>query len=135
MEGSPLGSSGLEVSRVGLGCNNFGRRLDRNATAAVVAAALDAGVTFFDTADVYGGGDSERFLGASLASRRDEVVIASKFGQDTGVPGPGGSREHVRSAIDASLDRLENLLPGGRGLRERIDGNRSQVSGSDQLIQ
>ncbi len=106
METNRLGRSDLEVSRVGLGCNNFGGRLDRNATAAVVSAALDAGITFFDTADTYGGGDSERFLGEALADRRDDVVIASKFGQDKGVAGPGGSRDHVRRAIDASLERL-----------------------------
>jgi aryl-alcohol dehydrogenase-like predicted oxidoreductase len=106
MEVRALGGSDLEVSRVGLGCNNFGRRLDRDATAEVVHAALDVGITFFDTADVYGGGDSERFLGEALAGRRDDVVIATKFGQDTSVPGPGGSREHVRRAIDASLERL-----------------------------
>ena len=106
METNGLGRSDLEVSRVGLGCNNFGGRLDRDATAAVVRAALDAGITFFDTADTYGGGDSERFLGEALADRRDDVVIASKFGQDKGVPGPGGSRDHVRRAIDASLERL-----------------------------
>ena len=106
METNRLGRSDLEVSRVGLGCNNFGGRLDRDATAAVVGAALDAGITFFDTADTYGGGDSERFLGEALADRRDDVVIASKFGQDKGVPGPGGSRDHVRRAIDASLERL-----------------------------
>jgi aryl-alcohol dehydrogenase-like predicted oxidoreductase len=106
VETSRLGRSDLEISRVGLGCNNFGSRLDRDATAAVVNAALDAGITFFDTADTYGGGDSERFLGDVLADRRGEVVIASKFGQDKGVPGPGGSRDHVRRAIDASLERL-----------------------------
>ena len=106
METNRLGGSDLDVSRVGLGCNNFGGRLDRAATAAVVHAALDAEITFFDTADIYGGGDSERFLGEALAGRRDEVVIASKFGQDTGVPGPGGSRDHVRLAIDATLERL-----------------------------
>jgi aryl-alcohol dehydrogenase-like predicted oxidoreductase len=106
VETNRLGRSGCEVSRVGLGCNNFGGRLDRDATAAVVSAALDAGITFFDTADTYGGGDSERFLGEALADRRDDVVIASKFGQDRGVPGPGGSRDHLRRAIDASLERL-----------------------------
>jgi aryl-alcohol dehydrogenase-like predicted oxidoreductase len=106
VETNRLGRSDIEVSRVGLGCNNFGGRLDRDATAAVVSAALDAGITFFDTADTYGGGDSERFLGEALADRRDDVVIASKFGQDKGVPGPGGSRDHVRRAIDASLERL-----------------------------
>ena len=79
METSRLGRSDLEISRVGLGCNNFGSRLDRDATAGVVNAALDAGITFFDTADTYGGGDSERFLGEVLADRRGEVVIASKL--------------------------------------------------------
>jgi aryl-alcohol dehydrogenase-like predicted oxidoreductase len=101
-----LGGSTLEVSRVGLGCNNFGRRLDREATRAVVDAALEAGVTFLDTADVYGDGDSERFIGDALGGRRDEVVLATKFGNDASVPGPGGSREHVRRAIEASLNRL-----------------------------
>jgi aryl-alcohol dehydrogenase-like predicted oxidoreductase len=105
MESIPLGASDLEVSRVGLGCNNFGRRLDRERTRQVVGAALDAGVTFFDTAESYGDGDSERFLGAALAGRRADVVVATKFGW---APGdlPGGSPERVRLAIDASLDRL-----------------------------
>ena len=106
METVRLGGSDLDVSRVGLGCNNFGGRTDRRATQAVVAAALDAGITFFDTADIYGGGDSERFLGEALGARRRDVVVATKFGQDDGVPGPGGSRGHVRRAMDASLERL-----------------------------
>lgn len=106
METRRLGSSDLEVSRVGLGCNNFGRRLDRMRSRRVLDTALDAGVTFFDTADIYGDGDSERFVGEALAGRRDRVVLATKFGQDAGIPAPGGSREHVRSAIDASLERL-----------------------------
>jgi aryl-alcohol dehydrogenase-like predicted oxidoreductase len=101
-----LGGSDLDVSRVGLGCNNFGRRLDRRSTRAVIGAALEVGVTFFDTADIYGGGESERFIGDALEGRRDHVVLATKFGQDDGVPGPGGSREHLRLAIDASLERL-----------------------------
>ena len=105
MEHIELGDSGLTVSRVGLGCNNFGGRIDRDATAAVVEAALDAGVTFVDTAEVYGnGGDSERFLGELLEGRRDQVVIATKFGwgQATG----RGSGEVVRTAITGSLERL-----------------------------
>ena len=77
-----LGGSDLQVSRVGLGCNNFGRRLDLAATRAVVDAALGAGISFFDTADIYGSGDSERFLGAALAGRRDQVVLATKFGME-----------------------------------------------------
>lgn len=106
METTRLGGSDLEVSRVGLGCNQFGRRLDREGTRAVVDAALEVGVTFFDTADVYGSGDSERFIGAALGDRRSAVVLGTKFGQDASVPGPGGSRDHVRRAIEASLERL-----------------------------
>ncbi len=101
-----LGSSDLEISRVGLGCNNFGRRIDRERTATVVEAALEVGITFFDTADIYGDGDSERFLGEALGGRRRDVVIATKFGQDASVPAPGGSRDHVRRAIALSLERL-----------------------------
>ena len=83
-----VGGSDLRVSRVGLGCNNFGRRLDLAATRAVVDGALDAGVTFLDTADIYGSGESERFLGAALAGRWDRVVLATKFGME--MPGDGG---------------------------------------------
>jgi aryl-alcohol dehydrogenase-like predicted oxidoreductase len=96
---------GLRVSRVGLGCNNFGGRLDLAATRAVVDAALDVGVTFFDTAESYGnGGGSERFLGEILEGRRDRVVLATKFGwgSETG----DGSAETVRNAIEGSLERL-----------------------------
>jgi aryl-alcohol dehydrogenase-like predicted oxidoreductase len=75
-----LGSSGISVSVVGLGCNNFGRRVDEAGTLAVVDAALDAGITFFDTADIYGKGASETFLGRALAGRRERVVLATKFG-------------------------------------------------------
>jgi len=99
-----LGESGLRVSRVGLGCNNFGGRIDFDATRAVVDAALHAGVTFFDTAATYGNGDSERFLGEILVGRRDEVVIATKFGW--GQEGGDGSAETVRTSIEASLERL-----------------------------
>jgi aryl-alcohol dehydrogenase-like predicted oxidoreductase len=106
VETTRLGASDLDVSRVGLGCNNFGSRLDRAPTRAVIDAALDEGITFLDTADVYGGSDSERFIGAALEGRRDRVVLATKFGSDSGLPGPGGSRGHVRRAIDASLERL-----------------------------
>ena len=109
METTQLGASRLEVSRVGLGCNNFGKRLDLAAARAVVDAAVGAGITFFDTADIYGFGDSERFLGDALASRRDLTVIATKFGNDmqgANGEGPGGSREYAHRAIDASLARL-----------------------------
>jgi len=101
-----LGGSDLDVSRVGLGCNQFGRKLDRDATRAVVDAALEVGVTFFDTADTYGSGESERFIGAALGERRAGVVLGTKFGQDTSVPGLGGSRDHMRRALEASLGRL-----------------------------
>ena len=106
METARLGGSDLDVSRVGLGCNQFGRKLDRDATRAVVDAALEVGVTFFDTADTYGSGESERFIGAALGERRADVVLGTKFGQDTSVPGPGGSRDHMRRALEASLGRL-----------------------------
>jgi aryl-alcohol dehydrogenase-like predicted oxidoreductase len=101
-----LGGSGLQVSRVGLGCNNFGRRLDLERTRAVVEAALEEGITFFDTADVYGDGDSERFLGEVLTDHREEVVLATKFGHSTEAPGAPGSREFIRHSLDASLERL-----------------------------
>jgi aryl-alcohol dehydrogenase-like predicted oxidoreductase len=109
MRQNPLGRSGLTVSAVGLGCNNFGRRLDFAGARAVIDAALDAGITHIDTADVYGGdGASERMIGEVLGDRRDRVVIATKFGMrlggDTGEP--RGSRAYVRRAIDGSLERL-----------------------------
>ena len=103
----PLGDSGLEVSIVGLGCNNFGRRVDLDGTRAVVDAALQAGVTFFDTADIYGGGQSEELLGQVLEGRRDEVVLATKFGMDMhDGKGPRGSRDYIRQAVQGSLRRL-----------------------------
>ena len=96
----------LEASLVGLGCNNFGRRVDQAGTHAVVDAALDAGVTFFDTAESYGGGQSETFLGHALRGRREQVVLATKFGG--GRPGHGtGSRTEIRLALEASLRRLQ----------------------------
>jgi aryl-alcohol dehydrogenase-like predicted oxidoreductase len=101
-----LGRSGIRVSRIGLGCNNFGGRLDLEQTRAVVEAALEAGITFLDTADIYGGGGSERFLGEILAGRRDEVVLATKFGMGPDEGMPRGSREYMRRALAASLDRL-----------------------------
>jgi aryl-alcohol dehydrogenase-like predicted oxidoreductase len=102
-----LGTSGIRTSVIGLGCNNFGRRVDLNATRAVVDTALDEGVTFFDTADTYGRGQSEELLGEVLKGRRDRVVLATKFGMDMGDgKGPRGSREYVRQAAEASLKRL-----------------------------
>ena len=103
----PLGASGLQVSVVGLGCNNFGRRLDVAGTRRVVDAALDHGITFFDTADIYGSGESESFLGEVLAGRRDQVILATKFGMDMGDGrGPRGSRDYIKQAVEESLGRL-----------------------------
>jgi aryl-alcohol dehydrogenase-like predicted oxidoreductase len=103
-----LGSEGPEVSVVGLGCNNFGMRVDLAGTRAVVDAALDVGVTLFDTADIYGGtGGSESFLGEVLEGRRQSVVLATKFGGDMGDGTEArGSRDYVHKAVDGSLQRL-----------------------------
>ncbi|HWA68086.1 MAG TPA: aldo/keto reductase [Mycobacteriales bacterium] len=104
-----LGRSGLTVSVVGIGCNNFGRRIDLAATREVVHAALDAGVTLFDTADIYG--ESEDFLGEVLGAARADIVLATKFGMDMGGKlgpdwGARGSRRYIRKAVESSLRRL-----------------------------
>src|SRR6476646_3704574 len=97
----------LEVSVAGIGCNNFGMRIDEERSRAVVDAALDAGVTLFDTADLYGGGKSEEFLGRALGSRRDRVVLTTKFGMKPPPDGLApGSPEWVARAMDESLERL-----------------------------
>jgi aryl-alcohol dehydrogenase-like predicted oxidoreductase len=105
-----LGDSGLKISLAGLGCNNFGMRCDTEQTRAVVHRALDEGVTFFDTADIYGNrGGSEELLGKALGKRRREVVVASKFGMAMG-SGPyerGASRRYILAAAEASLRRLD----------------------------
>jgi len=105
MELVDLGESGLRISRVGLGCNNFGGRLGLEATRAVVEAALEAGVTFFDTAESYGnGGGSERQLGEILEGRRDQAVLATKFAWQ---PGDGrAAPAAIRRSIEGSLERL-----------------------------
>ncbi len=90
----------------GLGCNNFGMRLDEDASRAVIHAALDAGITLFDTARSYGGGRSEEFLGRALAGRFDEVVIATKFGSRGGPADAGGSRRHIIGSVETSLRTL-----------------------------
>jgi aryl-alcohol dehydrogenase-like predicted oxidoreductase len=103
----PLGNSGLHTSVVGLGCNNFGPRVDLAGTWAVVDAALEEGVTFFDTADIYGTGKSEEYLGEVLQGRRDQVVLATKFGMDMrDGKGPRGGRKYIQHAIEASRKRL-----------------------------
>ncbi|MBV9380635.1 MAG: aldo/keto reductase [Streptosporangiaceae bacterium] len=109
----PLGGSGLLVSVTGLGCNNFGRGLDVHGTRAVVDAAIDAGITLFDTADIYGGGGgSESALGEVLGRRRDQIVLATKFGHQRADMGYGpaagakGGRAYIRRAVTESLRRL-----------------------------
>lgn len=108
MEHRRLGRSGLKVSQVGIGCNNFGGRCDRAATQAVVDAALAQGVTLFDTADVYGNQQSEVLLGEALGARRQQAIIATKFAMPMGmtVHDRGGSRRYIEAAVDASLRRL-----------------------------
>ncbi|MDZ4827372.1 MAG: aldo/keto reductase [Actinomycetota bacterium] len=97
----------LTVSAVGLGCNNFGMRIDEAATKQVVSAALDAGITFYDTADIYGGTLSEEYLGRALGTRRDDVLVATKFGGPIDDERKGGaSAPYVRRAVDDSLKRL-----------------------------
>ncbi len=96
METRRIGS--LEVSVVGLGCNNFGWRIDYGAHGAVVDAALDAGIKFFDTADIYGGTKSEEFLGRALGARRDRVVLATKFGMKVDDARQGAKPAYVRRA-------------------------------------
>ena len=106
MELNRVGDSDLRVSRVGLGCNNFGGRIDFDASRAVVETALQVGITFFDTADIYGNqGGSERILGELLGEQRADVVLATKFGNDMG-DGRTGAPEYVARALAASLERL-----------------------------
>ncbi|XOV88862.1 MAG: aldo/keto reductase [Pseudomonadota bacterium] len=109
MEYRNLGNTGLKVSVVGIGCNNFGRRCDAVTTKSVVEAALDSGINFFDTADMYGTGMSETFLGEAIRDKqRDEIVIATKFANPMGESGlmRGASRRYIMNAVDASLKRL-----------------------------
>src|SRR5215471_16330582 len=106
----PLGSSDIQVTVAGLGCNNFGMRTDAASSARIVHAALDLGVNFFDTADVYGMGESERHLGAALRGQRSRAVVLTKFASPADPEYPehrGASPEHVRRAVEASLRRLE----------------------------
>jgi aryl-alcohol dehydrogenase-like predicted oxidoreductase len=109
MEYRRLGGSGLKVSAVGLGCNNFGMRCDAAQTKAVVHKALDLGITLFDTADIYGGrGASEQLLGQALGDKRKEIVLATKFGgpMSDSLLDRGGSKRYVHRALEASLRRL-----------------------------
>jgi aryl-alcohol dehydrogenase-like predicted oxidoreductase len=104
MENRKIGS--LDVSIIGLGCNNFGWRLDYDRTVAVVDAALDAGINFLDTADIYGGTESEEFLGRALEGRRDRVVLATKFGMKVDEQRQGAKPDYARRACEDSLRRL-----------------------------
>ncbi len=104
METRRIGS--LDVSVVGLGCNNFGWRIDAESSAATVNAAIEAGINFFDTADIYGTGQSEEFLGRALGRRRDSVLIATKFGLPMDEKRKGARPEYVRQAVEESLRRL-----------------------------
>ena len=104
MDTRTIGS--LTVGVIGLGCNNFGMRIGRKETAAVVGAALDAGITLFDTADIYGGTKSEAYLGAALGSRRDEIVLATKFGVPYEGHEGGAGASYIRTALEDSLTRL-----------------------------
>src|SRR5689334_5452998 len=104
MEKRRIGS--LEVSLAGLGCNNFGWRIEAAATAAVVNAAIDVGINFFDTADVYGTGQSEEYLGRALKGRRDKVLIATKFGMKMGEGKEGAKPTYIRQAVEDNLRRL-----------------------------
>jgi aryl-alcohol dehydrogenase-like predicted oxidoreductase len=109
IETRPLGHSGIQVSVVGLGCNQFGGRLDLAGTRDVVDGAISHGITFLDTADRYGNTKSEEFIGEVLKGRRDEVVLATKFGMDLGDDwdGPRGAPEYIRHAAENSLRRLQ----------------------------
>src|SRR5262245_34683217 len=104
-----LGRTGLRVSLVGLGCNNFGQRLDLEGSRAVIHKALDAGITLFDTADVYGGrGGSETVMGQVLGDRRKDIVLATKFAMPMDdAEKKGASRRYIATAIEASLKRLK----------------------------
>lgn len=123
-----LGRSGLKVSAIGLGCNNFGMRIDQAQTQAVVDAALDAGINFFDTADIYGGSQSEVFLGQALAGKRDRAIVATKFANPMGEGAyrRGGSRRYIVSAVEASLKRLNT---------DRIDLYQMHVPDADTPIE
>lgn len=105
----PLGHSGIQVSVVGLGCNQFGGRLDLEGTRDVVDAAISQGITFLDTADRYGNTKSEEFIGEVLKGRREEVLLATKFGLDLGDgwEGPRGAPDYIRHAAESSLRRLQ----------------------------
>ena len=118
----------LPVSVIGLGCNNFGRRIDAEATAKVVHAALDAGINFFDTADTYGGTKSEEFLGRALGKKRRNAIIATKFGMKIDDDRKGARPEYVLSAAEASLNWRADQRTGGQ-IRDTAIWNPGSSSG------
>jgi len=109
MQQRQLGSSGLKVSAVGLGTNNFGRRLDYSSTELVIKESLNHGINFIDTANIYSLGQSEEFIGKAIQSVREEIVLATKGGgkMESGPNGRGNSKKHLLKEIDASLKRLQ----------------------------
>ena len=137
----PLGERGPQVSRVGLGCNNFGRRIDFGRTREVVDAAIEVGVTFFDTADAYGDGDSERFLGELLEGRRERVLLATKFGHGASAAARGSTfsrRSTRRSSGFAPTTSTSTTTTGPDGvtplaetlgaMHELVDGRQGALS-------
>jgi aryl-alcohol dehydrogenase-like predicted oxidoreductase len=134
-----LGNDGPEVSVVGLGTNNFGPRIDYDESLAVIDAALDAGITLFDTADIYGQGKSEEIIGRALEGRRDRVLIATKFGKpmDERPEERRGSRAYVHAACDASLRRLRTDVIDVYQMHEPDEGTPidETLQGLDELVQ
>ena len=133
-----LGNDGPEVSVVGLGTNNFGPRIDYEQSLAVVDAALDAGITIFDTADIYGQGTSETFIGRALEGRRDRVLVATKFGKpmDERPEERRGTRDYVHAACDASLRRLRTDVIDVYQMHEPDEGTpiEETLGALDELI-
>ena len=107
MDYRSLGNSGLRVSVAGLGCNNFGMRIDYEKTVEVIDAAIESGINFLDTARMYGGGKSEEFMGKALKGKRDQVILATKFGGPTKPNDATGSRAHLMRSIETSLKALD----------------------------
>jgi aryl-alcohol dehydrogenase-like predicted oxidoreductase len=133
-----LGNNGPAVSVVGLGTNNFGPRIDYEQSLAVIDAALDAGITLFDTADIYGQGTSENFIGRALEGRRDRVLIATKFGKpmDERPEERRGSRTYIHAACEASLRRLRTDVIDVYQMHEPDDGTpiEETLSALDELV-
>jgi aryl-alcohol dehydrogenase-like predicted oxidoreductase len=134
-----LGRGGPQVSVVGLGTNNFGMRIDYDATLAVVDAALEHGITLLDTADIYGQGMSEDFIGRALEGRRDRVVLATKFGKpmDDRPEERRGSREYIRWAVESSLRRLRTDVIDVYQMHEPDEGTpiEETLAALDELVQ